>query len=144
MITDIELLSICQLHNRWQKRIALQKKGISLAQEWKTWPEGFMNFVRWSLANGFSSEKVIDRIDGKKGYSPDNCRWVTWQENTWNSVCSNKVHYEGKDYPSQKELWKDRSLPAVAYHAFKARLSAGWGLKDALTIAPSHGNRWRK
>ena len=32
------------------------------------------------MANGYRNELTIDRIDNKKGYSPDNCRWVTMAE----------------------------------------------------------------
>lgn len=56
-------------------------RGISMCQEWLDSPQAF---VDWALANGFSPELQIDRIDNSKGYSPDNCRWVTARENIRN------------------------------------------------------------
>ena len=56
-------------------------RGITMCQEWLDSPQAF---VDWSLANGFSPELQIDRIDNGKGYSPDNCRWVTARENIRN------------------------------------------------------------
>ena len=56
-------------------------RGITMCQEWM---DSTQAFVDWSLANGFSPELQIDRIDNDKGYSPDNCRWVTARENIRN------------------------------------------------------------
>ena len=56
-------------------------RGITVCQEWIDSPQAF---VDWALANGFSPELQIDRIDNDKGYSPDNCRWVTARENIRN------------------------------------------------------------
>ena len=56
-------------------------RGITVCQEWIDSPQAF---VDWALADGFSPELQIDRIDNDKGYSPDNCRWVTARENIRN------------------------------------------------------------
>lgn len=56
-------------------------RGITVCQEWIDSPQAF---VDWALANGFSPELQIDRIDNDKGYSPDNCRWVTARDNMRN------------------------------------------------------------
>ena len=50
----------------------------------------FSNFARWALANGFKRELQIDRIDNARGYSPDNCRWVTRAEQNRNRRMTEK------------------------------------------------------
>lgn len=55
-------------------------KGISYCGEW----EDFDVFAKWSLENGYAPGLEIDRIDGDKDYSPENCRWVTHKKNSRN------------------------------------------------------------
>ena len=54
-------------------------KGIKVCDEWLN---DFNKFKEWALNNGFKRHLTIDRIDNSKGYSPDNCRWVTQSFNT--------------------------------------------------------------
>lgn len=48
-------------------------KGITVYPKWAD----YKTFRDWSLANGYDDTLSIDRIDGRKGYYPDNCRWVS-------------------------------------------------------------------
>jgi len=56
-------------------------KDVGICEEWVN---DTFKFVRWALQNGFGSKLQIDRIDNSKGYSPDNCRFVTSSENMMN------------------------------------------------------------
>ena len=58
----------------------------SICDEWLI----FANFARWAMANGYRKELTIDRIDNKKGYSPDNCRWATLVEQNRNRRMTEK------------------------------------------------------
>jgi hypothetical protein len=57
-------------------------RGIKMCEEWSNDPLAFYN---WAMNNGYKKGLQIDRIDNYKGYSPDNCRFVTCKEN-----CNNK------------------------------------------------------
>jgi hypothetical protein len=55
-------------------------RGISVCQEWLI-PSAF---IEWAKKNGYSDNLIIDRADNDKGYSPDNCHFVTKSESNIN------------------------------------------------------------
>lgn len=67
-------------------------RGISVCEEWKDDYEAFRN---WALANGYKQGLELDRKDNDKGYSPENCRFVTHRENLLNTHRAKK--YKERD-----------------------------------------------
>ena len=71
-------------------------KNITFCQEWYF----FEPFRDWALANGYSDKLSLDRIDGTKGYFPENCRWasaITQSQNRGKGK-NNKTGYKGVSY----------------------------------------------
>ncbi len=56
-------------------------RGITVCDEWL---HNFQAFHDWAMSHGYSDELTIDRMDNDKGYSPDNCRWATAEEQRHN------------------------------------------------------------
>lgn len=52
-------------------------KGISVSKDWMI----FQNFYH-DMQSTFSKELVLDRIDPYKGYSKENCQWISKIENS--------------------------------------------------------------
>lgn len=52
-------------------------KGIRVCAEWND----FIPFQCWALKNGYSNNLTIDRIDPNRNYEPDNCQWITMEDN---------------------------------------------------------------
>ena len=59
--------------------------GVTICEDWKN---SFKAFYDWSIKNGFEPHLHIDRINPKKGYTPDNCRYVQQTENNRNGARS--------------------------------------------------------
>lgn len=56
-------------------------RGITICDEWVN---NFNNFREWALSNGYDDNLTLDRIDPNKHYTPDNCRWITQEEQNRN------------------------------------------------------------
>jgi len=82
--------------NRYKKdsedRHAKIYKPLSVCKEWNDW----LVFYNWAKNNGWQPGLTIDRINNNKGYSPDNCRWVSKKENNRNRRCVNLYDWGGE------------------------------------------------
>jgi hypothetical protein len=72
-----------------------QGKGITVCDEWINKPE---SFIEWAKNNGWIKGLSIDRIDSNKGYSPDNCQFITVSENVKKRWATKEV------YPVKKQI----------------------------------------
>jgi hypothetical protein len=103
-------------------------KGITVCDEWQG-RNGFENFYKWSIANGYSEDLTIDRIDSNGNYEPNNCRWVdsiTQNNNLSNNHC---VIYKG-EIKTIAQLSREYR---INYQTLYSRILKGWDLERALT-----------
>lgn len=102
-------------------------RGIYVCDEWMSLP----TFVRWGLANGSAAGLHLDRIDNDGPYSPDNCRFVTFQANMNNRRTS---RYE-EAFGERKTVtdWSKDPRCEVSYAILHQRLyKQGWSLERSL------------
>ncbi len=86
-------------------------RGIRVCERWHT----FDNFL---ADMGVRPDgKTLDRIDGSKGYSPDNCRWATAREQL-----ANRSNAKLQLYEMEQVVW----LVRAGYH--QAEVAAFFGV----------------
>ena len=45
------------------------------------WKNDYLAFKKWALANGYTNNLTIDRINSVGNYEPSNCQWISNVEN---------------------------------------------------------------
>lgn len=105
-------------------------RGIMVCESWKK----FENF--YADMGERPTGTTLDRIDNKKGYCKENCKWSTPEEQM-NNMRSNKfLEYDGKRLTIAQ--WS-RNL-GVTYCSLATRIRRGWSIEDAIK---SHPNKRR-
>jgi hypothetical protein len=99
-------------------------------------------FLEWGLKNNLRKGMHIDRINGLKGYCPENCRVVSPKENVNNRKNTFFINYKGKKYAftelvELKKLTENES-------AIRTRLKRGWNTENAFDEPIRKGNYKRK
>ena len=64
---------------------------ISICNEWLS----FENFYR-DMGRAYEEGLFLERIDNDGNYSPENCKWATWHEQSRNKRTNRFVTYEGE------------------------------------------------
>jgi len=101
-------------------------RGITIYKEWL---EDSNKFVEWAFNNGWQKGLAIDREEGDKGYSPDNCRFITQADNNRNQRKrkDNKSGYRGVCWDKKESKWIARvnfNKVAKRVGAFESALEA--------------------
>ena len=99
-------------------------RGITVCDKWLSSVNSFVNDMGKRPAKGYE----IERINNDKGYSPDNCRWATRQEQMNNTASNRFITYDGKKQTIAQ--WA-RELN-VNYRVLYARIRRGWDVKKSI------------
>lgn len=101
-----------------------EQRGIAVCERWRT----YENF-REDMGEGFSPELTLERLDNNKGYEPNNCKWVTFQQNQRNRRNNHRITWDGRTQ-TLVEWAEEQKIPA---NTLLYRIRRGWPLERALT-----------
>lgn len=107
--------------------------GISVCDEWAS---DFTNFMEWALSNGYNDSLTIDRIDNSKGYSPQNCRWVTNDEQQQNKTNTIYVDYNGEKRCLRTLCTEIGFSYKTAYQRYRRLVKTGKPITQEALFAP--------
>ncbi len=107
-------------------------RGITVCDEWRY---DFKKFYDWAMTNGYEKGLTIDRINNNGNYEPNNCRWITMKQQSFNRRTNRLVTIEGET-KCLKEWLKDKRC-SIKYCTLQARLyTYHWDIKRAI-LTPS-------
>lgn len=100
-------------------------RGINVCAEWSN---NFLSFYTWAISNGYKDNLSIDRIDNNKGYSPNNCKWSTNQEQSNNRRSNHNINING----TTKTLTEWSKQFGIDNDLVSYRIKHGWSPEKAL------------
>lgn len=105
-------------------------RGIHVCPEWNA-PTSFPAFRDWALSHGYTDELTIDRIDNAGDYSPENCRWATYERQANNQTTNRYLEAWGE----RKTLadWARDPRCLVPLATLSSRIHSGFSAIEALT-----------
>ena len=104
-------------------------RGIKVCEEWNN---DFSTFYSWSLQHGYADDLSIDRIDVNGNYEPNNCRWITLQEQNENKRNNIKLTYKGKT----KTLPQWSTELGIKSSTLRNRVNEGWSVDKIIETPP--------
>lgn len=119
----------CRCKNKNNKNyLRYGGRGITICEEWDG-ENGFENFYKWSIENGYRDGLTIDRIDNHKGYSPDNCRWTTQKIQMNNTRRNRIIEIDGISHSVTE--WSE--ITGISARTISDRLCRGLDERSAVT-----------
>jgi hypothetical protein len=115
----------CENPSNWARKY-YQDKGITYSEDWKS----FENFIRdmGERPQGMT----LERIDNKKGYCKENCKWASRHDQRINQDCNAVYTVNGVSGTlSQVIEGLKLTLSPARVHA---RIKRGWSVEEAFLI----------
>lgn len=100
-------------------------RGITYCEEW----EETQNFIDWALSHGYTDELTLDRIDVNGNYCPENCRWITIEQQQRNRRNNKYIEWDNETHCYNE--WDE--ILGYPPGTIRQRLHRGWSVERAMT-----------
>ena len=108
-------------------------KGVKICEEWNDPKYGFLCFYTWSITHGYKEGLTIDRINVNGNYEPDNCRYISAEEQTYNRRSTVWIWKNNK--PIQLLLYcRNNNIDQKEYKNLRKKITKG--LLSPMTLQP--------
>ena len=102
------------------------KLGITVCERWKSFEAFFEDMGRRPAGT------TLDRINGRLGYSPENCRWATHKQQSQNTSRNINLTYNGET----KAISEWARTVGVNEKTISQRIERGYSVEEALFKQP--------
>lgn len=103
-------------------------RGITVCDAWR---HDYGAFGAWAKVNGYDDTLILDRINNNRGYSPDNCRWVTYEQSNRNLRRNRRITAFGETKCIAD--WVIDARCSVSWQTIDYRLTKlGWDAERAI------------
>lgn len=107
-------------------------RGITVCEEWSSfWP-----FRTWAYEHGYSDSLTLDRIDVNGNYCPENCRWITREEQAKNKRTNVLIELNGE----KKTIADWSRVTGLSRAVIQYRVKAGW-TPEEIILTPKNKKR---
>lgn len=98
---------------------------VTVCDYWKSSYEAFAA----DMGMKPTKQHLLDRIDGKLNYTPDNCKWSTPKESARNTRTNRLITFNGETFTLAE--WAERCN--MKYIKLFMRLKRGWSIEKSIT-----------
>lgn len=102
-------------------------RGISICDAWR---QSYDAFRSWAVENGYDDNLTIERMDVNGNYCPENCKWITLQEQQDNR--RNTVRITSGDVVRTAKEWAEAT--GIPYNTIRGRFYRGYSTQDVLSV----------
>ena len=114
--SDVILKKLYSIYSAMKQRCRI--KNLPYDPAWRN----RLNFLVWSIKNGYAPGLFLDRINNSRGYSPSNCRYVDDIQSANNRTTSHLITVDGVT----KTIAEHCREKGVSYNSVHSRISRGW------------------